>query len=490
MAVKGAGRREFAELVSDHLLGHEHRNVLVPVVDAERQTHELRQNCRTPAPNLDDLGTSGPACKAGRLEQITVDERTLPDRSRHGSASLLAHMARCDDEFVSRLVRPGLLALGRLAPWAHWMPAAGRLTLAAAVRMIDRVHSDAAIVWTAPEPTTAAGLADRRIHVVGIRHRADRGETLAVNEPLLARAETQRNVALIAAHDLRVRTGRTGDRAALADLHLDIVDDRAHGNVGERHRIAGLHVDLDAGDHLVSGRQALRGDDVGLLTILIFNERNEAGAVGVVFQPLDLAHDIELATLEIDDAIGLFVTAAAEAHGDPASVVAATLLRLANSQRLHRLALVELAAVDDDELSKARGRRVECFERHDSRASQTGGHVDAIAISKRDDRLLHVLLASANAPERLVLAFAQQRIDRRHLDVEQVLDRRFDLRLGRVTRDLEHELVALGGESRLLRNHGSDDRVVMAHVLDHLNRASSASTAALVRTSFSRRMMS
>src|SRR5258708_2035105 len=124
------------------------------------------------------------------------------------------------------------------------------------------------------------------------------------------------------------------------------------------------------------------------------------------------------------------------------------------------------------------------------RSSQTGGHVDAMAVSKRDDRFLHVLLASANTAERLVLALAQQRIDRRHLDVEQFLDRRLDLGLGRVARDLEHELVVLGGDRRLLRNHGRDDRVVMAHVLDHLNRASSASTAALVRTSFSRRMMS
>src|SRR4029077_5148701 len=129
------------------------------------------------------------------------------------------------------------------------------------------------------------------------------------------------------------------------------MDDRAHGNVGERHRIAGLHVDLKAGDHLVSGRQTLRGDDVGLLTIRILNERDEARAVGIIFQPLDLARNIELTTLEIDDSIGLFVTAAAEAHGNPASIVASTLLGLANSQRLHRLALIELAAVDDDELS-------------------------------------------------------------------------------------------------------------------------------------------
>src|ERR1700678_4006077 len=124
------------------------------------------------------------------------------------------------------------------------------------------------------------------------------------------------------------------------------------------------------------------------------------------------------------------------------------------------------------------------------RSSQTGGHVDAMAVRKRDDRLLHVLLASANASKRLVLAFAQERIDRRDLNVEQFLDRRFDLRLGRVARDLEHELVVLGGDRRLLGDYRSDDRVVVAHVLDHLNRASSASTAALVRTSFSRRMMS
>src|ERR1700689_363695 len=207
MAVKGAGRREFAELVADHLFRHEHRNVLVPVVDPERQTHELRQNRRAPAPDLNDVGATGSPRDASLLEHITVDERTLPYRSRHGSASLLAHVARCGDELVGRLVRPGLLALGRLAPRAHRMPAAGRLTLAAAVRMVDRVHGDAAVVRTTSKPATAARLADRRIHVVGIRHRSDRGEALAVNESLLARAETQRHVALIAADDLGVRTG-------------------------------------------------------------------------------------------------------------------------------------------------------------------------------------------------------------------------------------------------------------------------------------------
>ena len=87
--------------------------------------------------------------------------------------------------------------------------------------------------------------------------------------------------------------------------------------------------------------------NVGLLAVGIFDQRDEARAVGIVFQPLDLARDIELAPLEVDDAIGLLVAAAAEAHGDPAGVVATALLGLADSQRLDRLALVELAAVDD-----------------------------------------------------------------------------------------------------------------------------------------------
>src|SRR5258708_37406374 len=131
---------------------------------------------------------------------------------------------------------------------------------------------------------------------------------------------------------------------------------------------------------------------------------------------------MELPAREVEDGADLVVTGAAAGHGCPASVVATALFGLAGSQRLDRLALLELAAVNDDELSKARGRRVIFFERHDSRSAQTSGHVDAIAVSKRDDRLLHVLLASAHAPERLVLALAQQGIDRRHFDVEQVLD--------------------------------------------------------------------
>ena len=86
------------------------------------------------------------------------------------------------------------------------------------------------------------------------------------------------------------------------------------GMLRERHRVAGLHVDMLAGDDRVADRQALRRQDVGQLAVLVFDQRDEGGAVRIVFEPLDLRRHVELAALEVDDAVGLLVAAAAEAR--------------------------------------------------------------------------------------------------------------------------------------------------------------------------------
>src|SRR5215470_1750681 len=79
VAVEGPGRRELAELVTDHFLVDRDRHVLVPVVDAEGQAHELRQDGRATAPDLDDVVTAGRARGICLLEQRTLDERAFPD---------------------------------------------------------------------------------------------------------------------------------------------------------------------------------------------------------------------------------------------------------------------------------------------------------------------------------------------------------------------------------------------------------------------------
>src|SRR5215469_12625971 len=95
---------------------------------------------------------------------------------------LLSGVAAHHDELGGALVLARLHALGRLAPRRHRMPAAAGTTTQ---RMIDRIHDLAADMTAPAHPAGAPGLADRDVHVVGIRYRADGGEAAAVHHALL-----------------------------------------------------------------------------------------------------------------------------------------------------------------------------------------------------------------------------------------------------------------------------------------------------------------
>src|SRR5262245_34488901 len=139
VTVEGTRRRKLTELVPDHVLRHADGNVLLSIVDAEGQADELRQDRRAPAPDANDLVAARCAYGLRLLQEIAVDKRTFPDRACHVACSLLARMARPNDESVRRLVLARLGALGALPP-------RGRPVLttlgAPAVGMVDRVHGD------------------------------------------------------------------------------------------------------------------------------------------------------------------------------------------------------------------------------------------------------------------------------------------------------------------------------------------------------------
>src|SRR6266550_7220098 len=205
VAMEGAGRRELAELVSDHLLGDVHRDEFLAVVDAERQPDELRQDRRAPRPGPDHFAAHGLARLLGLLDQAALHEGTFPNGTCHCPISSSARRATAaDDVLVRRLVLAGLLALGRLAPRRDRVAAARGAAFAAAVRMVDRVHDDAAVMRTPAQPTGTAGLADRDVHVIGVRHRTDGAAATAVHQALFARVQAQNDVILIAADDLRI----------------------------------------------------------------------------------------------------------------------------------------------------------------------------------------------------------------------------------------------------------------------------------------------
>src|SRR5690242_20063382 len=83
VAVERAGRRELAEFVADHVLGQQHRDELVAVVDAEGQPDKLRKDRRAPRPRADHLVAPRAPRLLGLLQQIAVDERAFPYRACH-----------------------------------------------------------------------------------------------------------------------------------------------------------------------------------------------------------------------------------------------------------------------------------------------------------------------------------------------------------------------------------------------------------------------
>src|SRR5512134_3476396 len=83
MAVERPRRRKLAKSVADHVLGDEHRNVLVAVMNAEGQPDELRQDGRAARPDLDHGVRARAARLLGLLQHVSVDERAFPDRASH-----------------------------------------------------------------------------------------------------------------------------------------------------------------------------------------------------------------------------------------------------------------------------------------------------------------------------------------------------------------------------------------------------------------------
>src|SRR5690606_30416404 len=209
-------------------------------------------------------------------------------------------MARAHDEFVGRLVGPGPLALGGLAPWGDRMTATGGATFTTTMRVINGVHGHTTVVrnLTAPACTTCLTVVDVCVFRIGNRTNGCNARTM--NDALLTGVETQDRIALITTDQLCVGTSRARNLTALAWLHLHIVDDGADWHGRKRHRVAWLNVDAFTSHDLVTGSEALRSQDVGQVTVFVLDQRNERRTVRVILKTLNRADDVKLATLEVD----------------------------------------------------------------------------------------------------------------------------------------------------------------------------------------------
>jgi hypothetical protein len=136
------------------------------------------------------------------------------------------------------------------------------------------------------------------------------------------------------------------------------------GNVGDGEAVARLDVGALARDDDIAHLEAVRGQDVALLAILVLNQGDEGGTVGVVLEGEHGGGHVNLVTLKVDDTVLLLVAAALVAHGDSAIAVAARMLLELFQQALFRLDPAQTAIVGHRHLA-ARGRgRPEGFNGH------------------------------------------------------------------------------------------------------------------------------
>ena len=181
-----------------------------------------------------------------------------------------------------------------------------------------------------PSQRVRPALPSETLRVLAVADLADGRAAVEVDPAHLARGQADLRLVAFLGHQLRRGAGRAHQLRALADLQLDVVDHRADRDEAQRQRVAGLDVGVARRDDRVADREAVGREDVALLAVGVV-ERARCARCGSdrTRSTTTLAGTPILLRLKSIDAVALLVTAAAEARGDAAVVVAAAVSRLA-----------------------------------------------------------------------------------------------------------------------------------------------------------------
>src|SRR5215467_4433797 len=365
MAAERPGGRELTELVADHRLGDENRDVLAAVVNRDGVAEHRRHDHGTAGPRLDDVPGALVVLGVHLFDQVVVDKRAFLKTTRHREVLLpLLLAAPAGDHPVARLVGLAGAPL-RLAPRADRVTAAGTLALATAERVVDRVHRHPAHLRAASLPAAAAGLAELDVALLGVADLAHGRPAGPVHPPDLPRGHAQLCEAALLGQQLDAGAGRAGDLGSATGPQLDRVHHGAGRDVAQRQAVAGADVRAGAVFHPVPLGQALRAQDVALLAVRVVQQRDPGRAVGVVLQVRHLGrHPVLVGPAEVDQPVGALVAAALVPHGDPAVQMPATAGIQRADERLLGLAAGDLGEVRPARAPPARRGRLVLADSH------------------------------------------------------------------------------------------------------------------------------
>ena len=255
----------------------------------------------------------------------------------HPSFQLLL-ISALDDVLIAGLVLlSGLVTQSRLAPRGNRSGTTDRsLALAAAVRVIVRVHYASAYCRTDAHVSLAAGLTDCYELVLEVADLTDGSSALHADLSYFSGRETHLRVISFLSHQLSAVSSCSAELCALAGLELYVVDDGTYRNVCERKCVSGLDISFRAGVEDIPYGQAVRSDDVSLCTVCVSKQCDVSCSVRIVLDRLYCCGDVVLVALEVYDSVLSAFCAALVTNGDLTAVVPSGVLLERSGKGLFR----------------------------------------------------------------------------------------------------------------------------------------------------------
>src|SRR5581483_2693073 len=172
------------------------------------------------------------------------------------------------DQFLAVLARlAGDAALGRHARLAHRVATAVAATFTTTQRVVDRVHRLGTRVRADAHVAAAAGLANADVDPVEVAQLADRRAAFALHAAHFTAGKNDDAPLAFLRAQTSDAAGGADELAALAGVHLDVVDFQTAGDVGQRDAVTQFRRSVGAAHNCCADLEAVGAEDVALLAV-------------------------------------------------------------------------------------------------------------------------------------------------------------------------------------------------------------------------------
>src|SRR5438477_5052356 len=211
-------------------------------------------------------------------------------------------------------------------------------------------------------------LAQNHAFMLRVSDLADGRVTILVDPAYFAGGQTNLSVAFIPRHQGRRAACRTHNLAAATGRQFEVVNLDSNRNRLQRQAVANFRRSVWTTPELCTHLQSLRGNDVALFSVRVFQQSQPCRADRVILDGGDRRFDTVLVTLEIDRADFLFVSATDAPRGDPAIAIASAGLLARHQQGFLRLFPGDIAVIRDRDVARGRRQRSESFDWHKTKS--------------------------------------------------------------------------------------------------------------------------